>query len=78
MRWKKGAQEAAPVAPLVHTAAAPSPAHADGKERLTANEWAKRHQVNEVLAERAAMYAGKWHEPITEEEFLAFMGNKSI
>jgi len=78
LRWKKAAQEIPAAPPPVPSPAAPSPVLADGKERLTANEWAKRHQVNEVLAERAAMYAGKWHEPITEEEFLAFMGNKSI
>jgi hypothetical protein len=56
--------------PSAPPAAAHSPSGGgDGKERLTANEWARRHQLNEVAAERAAMRAGKWHDLFTEEEF---------
>jgi hypothetical protein len=44
-----------------------------GPEKLTANDWAKRHGLNEVMAERAAMRAGKWHDFFTEEEFLELL-----
>ena len=57
-------------------APAPAPteaAKADGPERLTANDWAKKHGMNEVMAERAAMRAGKWHDLFTEEEFLELL-----
>jgi len=65
----KGAQAVAP-APAVH--------HADLKERLTANDWAKRHSLNEVAAERAAMRAGKWHDLFTEEEFLDLLRRADV
>ena len=57
-------ESSAPAAPL----AANPPA--GGPEKLTANEWAKKLNLNEVAAERAAMRAGKWHATFTEEEFL--------
>lgn len=56
--------------PTPGAAAATGPARPPDAERRTAVEWARRHQVNAVLAERAAMYAGKRHDPVTEEEFL--------
>ena len=62
---KKGPEAPAP--------AAPSPPKSDGPERLTANDWAKKHGMNEVMAERAAMRAGKWHDLFTEEEFLELL-----
>ena len=56
---------AAPVA-----SATAAPVQADGVERMTANEWARKFQVNEVQAERAAMRAGRWYDLFTEQEFL--------
>jgi hypothetical protein len=61
------AKEAAPASP----SAAPPPQ--EGPERLTANDWAKKHGLNEVMAERAAMRAGKWHDLFSEEEFLELL-----
>lgn len=65
-------RKAGPPAADTAAGAAPAPVQApqDGRERLTANDWARRHQLNEVAAERAAMRAGKWHDLFTEEEFL--------
>ncbi len=57
--------------------AAPPPP-ADGEERLLVVEWAARHQVNSVMAERAAMYAGKRNEPITEAEFLEMLRRRDV
>ncbi len=50
----------------------------DGPERMTAVEWARRHQLNSVLAERAAMYAGKRNELVTEEEFLEMIRRTDV
>lgn len=58
--------------------AAPLPAPTDGKERLTANDWARRLQLNEVAAERAAMRAGKWHDLFTQEEFLELIKRADV
>ena len=65
-RKKKEAEPAAPSA----AGPAGAPPNAEGPERLTANDWAKKLNFNEVAAERAAMRAGKWHDLFTEEEFL--------
>jgi len=54
------------------------PPPADGKERLTANAWANKLQVNEVAAERAAMRAGRWHNLFTEEEFMALLAKHDV
>jgi hypothetical protein len=70
VRKKKEPEPPAPLASPAPKAPAPP---SDGIERLTANEWAMRHQVNEVQAERAAMYAGKWHTPLTEAEFMELL-----
>lgn len=65
-------------------AARPAAASADlsekseGPERLTANEWAKKLNFNEVAAERAAMRAGKWHNTFTEEEFLELIRTQPV
>lgn len=64
------APAATPAAPAPTPPPARNPPQAEGPERLTANEWAKRHRLNEVQAERAAMRAGRWHDLFTEEEFL--------
>lgn len=50
----------------------------DGVERLLAVEWAERLQVNAVMAERVAMYAGKRNEPITEAEFLEMLRRPDV
>ena len=47
-------------------------------ERMTAIEWARKHQMNAVMAERAAMYAGKRNEPVTEEEFLEMLRRTDV
>jgi len=63
-------------APLAQPPPPPPPPNApldEGPERLTANEWARRHSLNEVQAERAAMRAGRWHDLFTEEEFLELL-----
>lgn len=62
--------------PAAPPAEAPPPQ--GGPERLTANDWAKKHSLNEVAAERAAMRAGKWHELFTEEEFLELMRRSNV
>ena len=59
-----------PQATAAPPAAPPVKTSADSFERKTANDWAKKFQVNEVQAERAAMRAGRWHDLFTEEEFL--------
>jgi hypothetical protein len=64
--------------PAPAQAAAPAPPSPDGKERLTANEWAKRLAVNEVAAERAAMRAGRWHDAFTEEEFIEMIRKADV
>lgn len=65
---------------LAATAApqAPPPGEVPGVERLTAVEWARRHQMNAVMAERAAMYAGRRNEPLTEEEFLEMLRRTDV
>lgn len=66
-------------APSPPTAPAVSPSPKDaGPERLTANEWAKKHNFNEVAAERAAMRAGKWHDLFTEEEFFEIIKGRDV
>lgn len=50
----------------------------DGVERLTANDWAKKHGLNEVQAERAAMRAGRWHDLFTEAEFLELLRRADV
>lgn len=45
---------------------------------MTAVEWARRHQVNSVMAERAAMYAGKRDTPLTEGEFLELLRRNDV
>ena len=65
-RRKKQAEPA----PVPGAAPSTVPAEEGGPERLTANDWAKKLNFNEVAAERAAMRAGKWHDLFSEEEFL--------
>ncbi|HEX9710788.1 MAG TPA: hypothetical protein VGB42_12590 [Candidatus Thermoplasmatota archaeon] len=83
LRWPRrhapapGAAPASAEAPPA-TGPAAGPAPPPAAERLTAVEWARRHQVNAVMAERAAMYAGKWHEPVTEEEFLEMIRRADV
>ena len=55
-----------------------APAEPDGPERLTANDWAKKLNFNEVAAERAAMRAGKWHDLFTEQEFLEMVKSARV
>jgi len=62
---------------LTETQAVPTATEA-GPERLTANEWAKKHNFNEVAAERAAMRAGKWHDVFTESEFFELIKGRDI
>jgi hypothetical protein len=66
--------------PAASTAAAPAapPTKVEGPERLTANDWAKKLNFNEVAAERAAMRAGKWHDLFTEQEFLDLIRTASV
>ena len=66
--------------PAASPGAAPAdpPAKPDGPERLTANDWAKKLNFNEVAAERAAMRAGKWHDLVTEQEFIELVRNASV
>lgn len=74
---KKKAESEAPQEPAA--AAAPAPkADDDGIERMTANEWAKKLNFNEVAAERAAMRAGKWYARFTEEEFLELIRKSDV
>jgi hypothetical protein len=73
-RKKEQAQPAAPPA----AARTEAPARPDGAERLTANDWAKKLNFNEVAAERAAMRAGKWHDLFTEQEFLELIRAASV
>jgi hypothetical protein len=54
------------------------PAGEEGVERMTAVEWARKHQVNSVMAERAAMYAGKRDAPLTEAEFLEMLRRDDV
>ncbi len=56
----------------------PEDAAAGGAERRTAVEWARKHQINSVMAERAAMYAGKRDEPVTEAEFLQMIRRRDV
>lgn len=74
-RRKGGGPTAGEKAPAAPAAVAASE---DGKERLTANDWARRLQLNEVAAERAAMRAGKWHDLFTEEEFLELIKRAEV
>lgn len=60
------------------TATAAAAAAPPAVERMTAVEWARKHQMNAVMAERAAMYAGKRSEPLTEEEFLAMIRRTDV
>lgn len=66
-----------PSEPTPARANAPPPPP-DGKERLTANAWANKLQVNEVAAERAAMRAGRWHDLFTEEEFMQLLAKHDV
>jgi hypothetical protein len=54
------------------------PAGPGQPERMLAVEWAHKHQVNAVMAERAAMYAGKRNEPVTEQEFLEMLRRNDV
>lgn len=75
MGWRPF-QRKAPEAPPAAAPPPPDPEPArpsDGVERLTANDWAKRHGLNEVQAERAAMRVGRWHDLFSEEEFLELL-----
>jgi hypothetical protein len=68
--FRKKPKPSAPDKPPVAPAALAPQAPADGVERMTANDWARKFQVNEVQAERAAMRAGRWYDLFTEQEFL--------
>ena len=81
MVWplKKRAEPTGAPGPVIVKPAQTAPAPpADGKERMTANDWAKKHGLNEVQAERAAMRAGRWHDLFTEEEFLDLLRNARV
>lgn len=80
MGWRPFTRKAAET-PTPAAAAPPAPPPAepnDGAERLTANDWAKKHGLNEVQAERAAMRAGRWHDLFSEEEFLELLRNPKV
>ena len=74
-RRKEPQAAEAPAAETKPAVPAPAP---DGVERLTANDWAKKHSLNEVAAERAAMRAGRWHDLFTEEEFLDLIKRSNV
>jgi len=67
-----------PPTPTPASAAPPVKPSADSVERKTANDWAKKFQVNEVQAERAAMRAGRWHDLFTEQEFMQLITRKDL
>ena len=73
-----GRKKAAPAVPAPAAAPPPPPKPPEGPERLTANEWAKKLNFNEVAAERAAMRAGKWHAQFTEQEFLDLISKSNV